>query len=75
MEVEEGEEEEEPPSHLNLIWDEVEIGDDDDDIMEESCVGHDYNLHSKGTPKSNDSPSPAKTVEKKTPITLDSTSK
>lgn len=37
---------EETSSHLNLIWDEGEISDDDDDndIMEEACVGHDYNL-------------------------------
>ena len=50
-EAEEEEEEEEPPSHLNLIWGEVKVDNDDDDIMEEACVGHDYNLPSKGTPK------------------------
>jgi hypothetical protein len=56
------EEGEEPPSHLNLIWDEEEISDDDDDdIMEEACVGNDYNIQSKGAPKSNDSPSTMKT--------------
>ena len=38
------EEEEGPPSHLNLIWDEAEVDNDDHDIMEEACVGHDYNL-------------------------------
>jgi hypothetical protein len=34
-----------------LIWDEEEISDDEYDIMEEVCVGHDYNLSIKGTPK------------------------
>ena len=61
-EEEEDEGEENPPSHINLIWCEVEIGDDDhDDIMEEACVGHDYNVCNKGTPKSNDSPATIKT--------------
>ena len=65
QEEEEDEEGEETPSHLNLIWDEVEISDDDDDdIMEEACVGHDYNLHSKGAPKTNESPSTSKTNTK-----------
>ena len=50
-------EEEDPSSHLNLVWDEVEFSDDDDDIIEKEWVGHDYNIRSKGTPKSNDSPS------------------
>ena len=49
--AEEEEEEEEPPSHLNMIWDEVEFDNDDDDILEDACVGHSYNLHSKGAPK------------------------
>ena len=45
QEEEEEEEGEEPPSHLNIIWDEEEFGDeDDDDIMEEACIGNDYNL-------------------------------
>ena len=48
-----------------MIWDEAEIDNDDDDIMEEACVGHDYNLCSKGTPKSNDSPFASKTVAKR----------
>ena len=69
------EEEEEPLSHLNLIWDEVEIGVDDDDNMEEACVGHDYNLHSKGSPNSNDSPSTMKTNTNKTTTTTTFTSK
>lgn len=65
QEEEEDEDGEEPPSHLNLIWDEEEISDDDDDIMEEACLGNDHNLHSKGDPKSNDSPSTMKTNTKK----------
>ena len=49
-----------------MIWDEEEIGDDDDDdIMEEACLGNDYNFHSKGAPKSNDSPSTTNTNTKK----------
>ena len=45
QEKEEEEEGEEPPSHLNLIWDEKEFRDNkDDDIMEETCIGNDYNL-------------------------------
>lgn len=67
--------EEELPSHLNMVWDEAEFGGDDDDIMEEACVGHDYNIHSKGNPKSNDSPSTFMKSAKKTPTTLASTSK
>ena len=43
------------------------MDDIDDDIMEEACVGNDYNLWSKGAPKTNDSPSTSKTVAKKTP--------
>ena len=50
-EADDEQEEEEPSFHLNLIWDEMEVGDDNDDIMGEACVGHDYNLCSKGTPK------------------------
>jgi hypothetical protein len=57
-----------------MIWDEVEFGDDDD-IMKDACVGHDYNIHSKGTPKLKDSPFSMKRVAKKTTTTLDSTSK
>ena len=61
---------------MNLICDEVEFGDDDDDdIMEESCVGYGYNIHSKGTPKSNDLPYTIKKVAKKTTTTLASSSK
>ena len=42
---EEEEEGEEPPSHLNIIWDEEEFVDEhDDDIMEEACIGNDYNI-------------------------------
>ena len=39
-EEEEEEEEEEPPSNLHLIWDDTELDDIDDDIMEEACVGN-----------------------------------
>ena len=38
------EEEEEPPSNLHLIWDDTELDDIDDDIMEEACVGNEYNI-------------------------------
>ena len=62
---------EEAPSHLNLIWDAQEINDDDDDdIMEEACVGNDYKIHSKGPPKSNDSPSTMKTNTRKNSIEI-----
>ena len=51
---------------MNLIWDEEEIGDgDDDDIMEEACLGNDYNLHSKGATRSNETPFNLKTNTKK----------
>ena len=64
-EEEEEEEGEEPPSHLNLIWDEEEFEDDeDDDIMEEACIGTNYNLRSKGAPKTNVTPSTSKTNNK-----------
>ena len=56
-ENEKEEEEEEvakPSSNLHLIWDDTELDDIDDDIMEEACVGNDYNLQSKGAPKIND---------------------
>ena len=39
----EEEEEEEPSSNLHLIWDDTELDDIDDDIMEEACVGNYYN--------------------------------
>ena len=75
-EEEEDEEEEEPPSHLNLIWDEEEFGDDDDDdIMGEACLGNDYNLHSKGAPKMNGSPSTSKTNTKNSTSKQTSTDK
>ena len=66
-EAEEEGEEKEPLSHLNMIWDEMEVDNDDDDIMEDECVGHDYNIISKGTPKSNDSSSTSTTIAKKNP--------
>lgn len=62
---EEEEEGEEPQSHLNLIWDEEEFRyAKDDDIMEEACISKDYNLQSKGDPKTNDTPSTSKTDNK-----------
>jgi hypothetical protein len=57
---EEEEEEVEPSSNLHLIWDGTELDDIDDDIMEEACVGNDYNFQSKGAPKINDFPSTSK---------------
>ena len=54
-EEEEEEGEEEPPSNLHLIWDDIELDDIDDDIMEEACVGNDDNIRSRDAPKINDS--------------------
>jgi hypothetical protein len=51
---EEEEEEEEPSSNLHLIWDDIELEDIYDDIMEEACVWNNYTLWSKGAPKIND---------------------
>ena len=59
-EEEEEEEEAEPSSNLNLIWDDTELDDIEDDIMEEACVGNEYNLRSKGAHKINDFPSTLK---------------
>ena len=59
-EKDEGEEEEgveEPPSNLHLIWDDTKLDDIDDDIMEEACVGNDYNIQSVDAPQINDFPS------------------
>ena len=39
----------EHPPNLNLVWDETELDNMDDDVMEEACVGIDCNLWSKGT--------------------------
>ena len=52
-EKEEVEEEEEvkPSSNLHLIWHDTELDDIDDDIMEEACVGNDYNLWSRDAPQ------------------------
>ena len=63
----------EPSSNLHLIWDDTELDDIYDDIMEEACVGNDYNLQSMGTPKSNDSSSTFKTIAKKTTLAATST--
>ena len=59
-EKEEDGEEVEPSSNLHLIWDDTELDDIDDDIIEEACVGNDYNIWSKGAPKINDFPSTTK---------------
>ena len=77
QEEEEDEEGEEPPSHLNLIWDEEEINDDDDDddIMEEACLGNDYNICSKGPPTQNELPSTSKTNTKNSASKQTSTDK
>ena len=47
---------------MHLIWYDTELDDINDDIMEEACVGNDYNIWSKGTPKTNDSPSTSKMI-------------
>ena len=50
----------EPSSNLHLIWDDTELYDIDDDIIEEAWVGNDYNLWTKSAPKINDFPSTSK---------------
>ena len=55
------EEEAEPSLNMHLIWDDIELDDIDDDIMEEACVGNNYNLRSKVEPKINYFPSTSKT--------------
>ena len=59
-EEEKEEEEAEPSSNLYLIWDDIELDDIDDDIMEEACVGNDDNIQSRVAPKINDSLSTSK---------------
>ena len=54
------EEEDEPSSNLHLIWDDTELDDIDDDIMEEACVGNDDNIRSRDAPKIKDSLSTSK---------------
>ena len=49
------------------------VDNGDDDLLEEACVGNDYNLWSKGAPKYDDSPSTAKMVMRKTPDAATST--
>ena len=76
QEEEEEEEGEEPPSHLNVLWDEDDFGDEDeDDIMEEACIGNDYNLRSKGALKKDDKPSTSKANKKNAPSKQPSTDK
>ena len=60
---------------MNLIWDETEVDNEHDDVMEESCVGNDYNILSKGVPTSNNSPSTLKMSMRKTLAAIASTSK
>ena len=60
QEEDEEEDEEEPPSNLHLIWDDTELNDIDDDIMEEACIGNDDNIRSRDAPKINDSLSTSK---------------
>lgn len=43
------EEEEETQSNLNMIWDEEEVDNEDDDVMEETCIGVVGYLHPVGT--------------------------
>jgi hypothetical protein len=69
------EEKEEPSSHLNLIWIEIEMDNEDDDVMEEACVGNDYNLRSKGVPTYNNPPSILNMTTKKTHVVETYTSK
>ena len=69
------EEEVEPSSNMNLIWDETEMDNVDDDVMEEACFGNDYNIQSKGSPTSNNSPCTLKMDTKKTPAPSAYTSK
>jgi hypothetical protein len=55
-----------PSSNLHLILDDIEMNDINDDVMEELCVGNDYNIRSKGDPTPNNSSSTLKPVAKKT---------
>jgi oligoribonuclease (3'-5' exoribonuclease) len=55
----------EPSLNLHLIWDDTELDDIDDDIIEEASVVNDCNLQSKGAPKINDFPSTLKTRSSK----------
>ena len=65
---EEKEEEEEKPSlNLHLFWDNIEIDDIYDDIMEEACLVNDCNIWIKGAPRTNDSLSTSKMDVKNTP--------
>ena len=51
----------------------MKVDIEDDDVLEEACIGNDYNLQSKGAPKCVDSSSTWKMVVKKTPSTETST--
>ena len=76
QEEEEEEEGEEPPSHLNVLWDEDDFRDgDEDDIVEEACIGNYYNLQSKGALKKDDKPFTWKENKKNDPSKQPSTDK
>ena len=51
------------------------MDDIDDDVLEEACVGNDYNLRIKGAPKYNNSPSTSKMIVEKTTHTVTSPEK
>ena len=61
----EEEEEAKPSSNLHLVWDATKMDEIDDDVMEDMCVGNDYNLQSKGVFKSSYFPHFSKTSAKK----------
>jgi hypothetical protein len=48
----------------------MEVDNGDDDVLEEACVGNDYNLQSNHAPKYNDSPSTSKIVVKNTTLAV-----
>ena len=74
-EADKEEEEEGPQSHFNIIWDEAKLDNEDDDVMEEECLGNGCKLQSKGAPNSSDSTSTSKTTAKKTLTTTASAAK
>ena len=57
VEEEEEGEENEPSSNMHPIWDDIQMDDIDDDVMEEACIENDHNLPSIGSLQYNDSPS------------------
>ena len=65
----------EPSSNLHLIWDDTEMEDIDDDVMEELCVGNDYNIQGKGDPTPNNYSFSLNPTTKKSLVVAASTSK